>query len=248
MKKVRPEKDTYGQEVLAYYKKEESFEVVERDDGYLDIARSGPKSYFADYGDWPDAEKAAVKLAKGTVLDIGCGAGRCCLYLQKKGLKVIGIDNSPLAVKVCKLRGVKDVRLMPIEDIGKFKKDFFDTVLMMGNNFGLFCNFQKAKLLLKKLYRITSSGAVIIAASNDPTKTTEKAHIEYQKLNKKRGKMPGQLRIRVRFKEYIGEWFEYLIVSEAELKKILSGTGWKIKKIMHSNSRSSYYIAVIGKI
>jgi 2-polyprenyl-3-methyl-5-hydroxy-6-metoxy-1,4-benzoquinol methylase len=54
----------------------------------------------------PD-EKKAIDYAKGRVLDVGCGAGRHILYLQKKGLKVLGIDQSPLAVNMCKLRGAK---------------------------------------------------------------------------------------------------------------------------------------------
>jgi 2-polyprenyl-3-methyl-5-hydroxy-6-metoxy-1,4-benzoquinol methylase len=54
---------------------------------------------------------------KGRVLDIGCGAGRHSLYLQNQGFQVLGIDNSPLAVKVAKLRGLKRVKVMSIEDI-----------------------------------------------------------------------------------------------------------------------------------
>ena len=114
---------------------------------------------------------------RGRVLDVGAGAGRVSLYLQKKGLKVTAIDNSPLAIRVCKKRGVKDARVLPIEKIAIFKPNTFDSIVMYGNNFGLFGSFKKAKMLLKKLYRITTPRAVIIAESNDPYKTKDPAHI-----------------------------------------------------------------------
>ena len=71
-----------------------------------------------------------MEFVKGRVLDVGCGAGRCSLYLQRKGFDVIGIDNSPLAIKVCKLRGLKKAKLVAIED-AKFGPNSFDTILMM---------------------------------------------------------------------------------------------------------------------
>jgi SAM-dependent methyltransferase len=238
-------KDAYGQEIWAYFRGKESFEIVERDDGYFGVS-GGSKAYFAEYKNWPEHEKKAINLVKGRVLDIGCGAGRHSLYLQKKGFDVTGIDNSPLAIKVCKKRGLKKAKVMSIDDVGKFKPDSFDTIIMFGNNFGLFGSFKKAKLLLKKFHKITSPNALIIAESNDPYKTDNPAHLEYHKFNKKRGRMPGQLRIRIRFEKYVGNWFDYLLVSKKEMQEILKDTGWRIKKFI--DSKKSSYIAVIEKI
>ena len=95
IKTMKPEEDAYGQELWAYYKGREVFEIVERDDGYI-YASTYPKIYFSEYENWPLREKKAMEFVKGRVLDIGCGAGRHSLYLQKKGFDVLGIDNSPL--------------------------------------------------------------------------------------------------------------------------------------------------------
>ncbi len=81
--------------------------------------------------------------ARGRVLDIGCGAGRHALYLQKRGFEVVAIDISPLAVDVCRRRGVNDVRLMSITEADS-NLGPFDTILMMGANFGLFANGRSA--------------------------------------------------------------------------------------------------------
>jgi len=244
MKKIAPMKDAYGQEIWSHFNNKRSFEIVERDDGYVDISK-GAHTYFSEYNDWPEHEKKAMKFAKGRVLDIGCGAGRHSIYLQSKGLDVTGIDLSPLAIRVCRLRGLKKAKRMPISEIGKFKPDSFATVIMLGNNFGLFGSLRKAKLLLNKLDKITSCGAIIIAESNDPYKTDNPFHLEYQKANRRKGRMSGQLRIRIRYMKYAGNWFDYLIVSKEEMKKLLEGTKWKIKRFIDSSN--SPYIAIIKK-
>jgi len=235
--------DAFGQEIWAHFRGKDSFEIIERDDGYFD-ASSGAKVYFSDYGDWPSIERRAMAFAKGRVLDVGCGAGRHSLYLQGKGLDVTGIDNSPLAVKVCKLRGLKRVRLMSITQVD-FNSNSFDTIIMLGNNFGLFGSEKRARWLLRKFYRMTSSDATIIAESNDPYRTDNPDHLRYHRLNRRRGRMAGQLRIRVRFGKYVGNWFNYLIVSKEEMKYLLKGTGWRVKEFI--SSKSSPYVAIIEK-
>src|SRR5262249_51128985 len=148
-------------------------EIIERDDGFIDAARTGPPRYFSDYAAWSKRERQAIRMARGRVLDIGCGAGRFALYLQRKGLEVTAIDNSPGAVKVSKLRGVKKVMVRSIAEVGRFKPGSFETVIMMGNNFGLFGGRRKAKRLLKAFYRITSDRGRIIAEATDPYRTSE---------------------------------------------------------------------------
>jgi SAM-dependent methyltransferase len=184
-----------------------------------------------------------MQLVKGRVLDIGCGAGRTSLYLQEKGFYVLGIDISPLA-KVCKLRGLRSSKLMPIETID-FKPNSFDTILMMGNNFGLFGNLKKAKRLLKSFHRMTSKDALIIASSRDPYKTDNPAHLRYHKMNKRKGRMSGQVKIRIRYEEYKGRWFDYLMVPREELAQILSDTGWRLKEFL--DTAGPYYIAIVQK-
>lgn len=243
IKTLKPEQDAFGQEIWAYYKGRDSFEIIERDDGYFD-ASTGPKMYFSEYENWSLQEKRAMEFVKGRVIDVGCGAGRHSLHLQKKGFDVLGIDNSPLAIKVCKLRGLKKAKVMSIEDVD-FKPNSFDTIIMMGNNFGLFGSFKRARSLLKRFHKMTSKNAIIIAETRDPYKTDNPAHLEYQKFNRKRGRMSGQLRIKVRFGRYVTNWFDYLIVSREEMKEILRGTGWEVKEFVDSGDSS--YIAIIEK-
>jgi len=238
-------KDAYGQEIMEYLKTGKSFEIVERSDGFISPS-SGPKNYFANFNNWNFYERKAISNAKGKILDVGAGAGRISLYLQKKGFDVTAIDNSPLAISVCRKRGVKKAKVLPIGDISKLSPNKFDTVVMLGNNFGLFGGFHKAKKLLKTLYKITAPRALILAESNNPYKTKDPNHRSYHKLNLKHGRMAGQLRIRIRFYKTIGDWFDYLLVSPHEMKTILDGTGWRIRKVI--SSEKSSYIALIEKV
>jgi len=159
---MKPEEDAFGQGLWAHYNGKESFEIVERDDGYIDAM--SPMAYFSEHKDWPPLVQKAMEFAKGRVIDVGCGAGRHSLCLQEKGLDVLGIDISPLATKVCKLRGLRKAEVMSIDKVN-FKPNSFDTIIMMGNNFGLFHSFKEARELLKRFHKMTSPNALIVAES-----------------------------------------------------------------------------------
>ena len=236
--------DAFGREIYDYWRGDTTAcEIVERDDGYID-AGFGPKAYFAPFKDWPMHERKAIRLARGRVLDVGCGAGRCVLYLQEKGHRVVGIDISPLAIFVTRQRGAKKAVIRSVTQIAP-DLGLFDTILMYGNNFGLFGSFSRARWLLRRLYHVTTQNARIIAGSTDPYRTTLPEHLAYHKRNRRRGRMSGQLRLRIRYFKYCTPWFDYLLASQDEVKQILDGTGWGIHRFF--DSPGPMYCAVIEK-
>ena len=240
-----PEKqDAFGQEIFDYYQGKGGKEIIEREDGLIDLS-GGPEIYFSEYKNWPDFEKRSLKYCKGRILDIGCGAGRIALYLQKIGHDVLGIDNSPLAIKVCKRRGLKRAEVVSISDIST-ALGTFDSIVMFGNNFGLFGNIKRGQKLLNKLHDMTSGNARIIAASMDPYNTKNPDHLAYHKFNLKSGRMAGQVKIRVRYKKIKGIWFDYLLVSPKEMADIVKDTGWKLKKTIPD--KHGAYVGIIEKV
>jgi hypothetical protein len=83
----------------------------------------------------------------------------------------------------------------------------------------------------------------------DPYKTHERAHLLYHKLNRMKGRTPGQSRMRIRYKNYKGGWFDYLFVSKQEMESIVDRTGrWKIKRFLDSTDAPGVYIAIISSI
>jgi len=57
--------------------------------------------------------------------------------------------------------------------------------------------------------------------------------------------LPGQIRLRVRYRAFCTPWFDYLLVSKAEMEEIVAGTGWEVAE--HFDSASASYVAVIRR-
>jgi SAM-dependent methyltransferase len=240
---MKPDEDAFGRELYDYMLGNNHCEVIERDDGYLDV-NDDLVEYFEPYDNWPLHHRMAMRYIKGRVLDVGCGAGRHAVYLQEKGLDVIGVDISPLAIKVSRMRGLRDARVMSITDItpdlGKF-----DSVVMLANNFGLMGNPRRAKWLLKRFQNVTTDDARILAETTDPRATRDPVHKRYQQRNRDNGRMSGQVRLRLRYRQYKTPWFDYLLVSKKEMREIVEGTGWEVDNFI--NSGEPIYIGVLKK-
>jgi SAM-dependent methyltransferase len=178
------------------------------------------------------------------VLDVGAGAGRVALHLQQRGHDVVAIDISPLAVEVCSRRRVRDARVCRFEDVDE-RLGAFDTIVMFGNNFGLFGSASKAKRMLRRLARLTGSSGRIVAESRDPYGTDDPEHLAYHERNRARDRMGGQLRLRVRYRAYATPWFDYLIVSQDELRELVVGSGWQVSRLIEG--KDGMYVAVLGR-
>lgn len=238
------ETDGYGRVISSYHRGQAAPEIIERDDGWFAVS-SGSPAYFAEFKDWPAHQRKAIRHARGRVLDVGCGAGRAALFLQEKNHPVVAIDISPGAIETCLLRGVKDARVMSITKVSRSLGEF-DTIVMFGNNFGLFGGMRRARWLLKRFHRCTSPDAKIIVESTNPYPKALPEHRMYHRRNVERGRMPGQLRIRVRSGHACTSFFDYLLVSPREMRKIIARTGWRVAEIVSSEGPA--YSAVIEKV
>jgi len=120
---------------------------------------------FRSFSDMPKLEQKALSLAKGKVLDVGCGAGSHALYLQEKGFDVEAADISPNAVAACKIRGVKNVQQVALLDIEEDKR--FDTIYMLMNGTGIFGKLHNIDRYLTKLKTLLTDNGQIIIDSSD---------------------------------------------------------------------------------
>lgn len=130
---------------------------------------------------------------------------------------------------------------MPFRDIA-FGPGSFDTVVMYGNGFGLFASRGQAR----RLYTTASPKSKILCSSVDPYNTDNPDHVQYQRWNRARGRMPGQVKIRVRYRTYVGGWFDYLLVSPDEMEGLVKRTGWRVRRFLRS-SESPLYVGVLEK-
>lgn len=118
---------------------------------------------FRDFKDMPKLEQKALKLAEGSVLDVGCGSGLHSLYLQQKGFDVKAIDISKGAIGVAKLRGVTNTEVKNILE----ETETFNTILLLMNGTGIFQELSQVSKYLNHLKSLLKPNGQILIDSSD---------------------------------------------------------------------------------
>src|SRR5579872_1427819 len=220
-------------------------EVLERDDGFTQEG-AGPDVYLSKYSGWPAAERKATRSLRGRVLDVGCGAGRVSLELQGRGIEVVALDASPLAARSARSRGVNEVWCEPLEHLGS-RIATFDSIVMFGNNFGILGTPEHARQCLTELAKFAKPSARLFAESTNAYGGGAPGFDRlYYRRNKERGISPGQIRLRFRFGDKVGPWFDWLYASRSEMRRILRGTGWHQARVI-GTGLGEPYVAVLEK-
>ena len=154
--------DIYGKAILDYYNGKEvkllTFSSIAGKDE-LPLAH-----LFRSYKEMPTMEQLALRLSKGKILDLGCGAGSHSIYLEQNKLDVKAIDISIGAVEVCRLRGLKNVFH---QDLWQLKNEKFDTIIALMNGIGICGTLSKLPAFLEHLKSLlTPNGQVLIDSSD----------------------------------------------------------------------------------
>lgn len=215
-------------------------EVIERDDGLINGAPAA--HYLAGPQDWQPYDHRAVDRVRGEVLDIGVGAGRIALRLQELGVPVTGLDVSPGALAVCRRRGVRELVHSTVDEHAADGRRY-DTFLLLGNNLGLIEGRDRAPVFLTALAAMARPGAQIIAHGTDPYGTSDPVHTGYHERNRSLGRLGGQLRLRLRYRELGTPWFDYLVCTPAELAELVRDTPWRLTDV--DNADAPYYLATL---
>lgn len=157
-------KDLFGKAMLDYVKNNHPENLITETN--ISEADEMEIAYlFRSFKQMPKIEQKALQLAKGKVLDVGCGAGSHTLYLQENGIDVLGIDVSANAVEACKIRGIKKVVQIDLLQINESEK--FDTILLLMNGTGIFGKLKNVDSYLNKLKNlITDNGQILIDSSD----------------------------------------------------------------------------------
>jgi SAM-dependent methyltransferase len=216
-------------------------EIIERDDGLINGAPAD--QYLEEPDEWPDHDHRALRLCRGQVLDIGVGAGRTALEIQRRGQAVTGLDTSPGAIEIARRRGLLDTVVATVDQFAARAETRYDTFLMLGNNLALIESQARAPIFLDALARLAKPGARIIAQSADPYNTKDPVHVSYHRRNRELGRLGGQLRLRLRYRLLATEWFDYLNCSVDELESLVAGSRWRLKEV--DDADHPYFLAVL---
>jgi SAM-dependent methyltransferase len=156
-------KDLFGKAILDFQTGNDPQDLI-TETSISDADEMNVAYLFRPFADMPKIEQKALSMAKGKILDIGCGAGSHSLYLQEKKLDVVSIDISENAVAACQLRGLKNTFVKDFMDI---KDEKYDTVLLLMNGTGLCGRLSNISNFLEKLKSLLNSGGQILIDSSD---------------------------------------------------------------------------------
>lgn len=156
-------KDPLGVAMMDFWSKGKAKKIGVTINGIKDEPMD-PAIFFRSYQQMKGYERLALRMAKGSVLDVGAAAGCHSLILQKRNLDVTAVEISELACEVAKERGVKRVLN---ENIFNLKGIPFNTILMLMNGLGLAGSEEGTLKLLKHLKKMLAPKGVIIGDSTD---------------------------------------------------------------------------------
>ncbi len=237
--------DPFADALESYFETGRGSYAYTRSDGLCEVEDAAV--YFATFSDFPRIEKQALKFARGRVLDVGCGAGRHSLHLQRKGLRVTAIDASPRVAAIASARGVRDVRVASACAALPFPRGEFDTVLLFGNNLGICGSRRRTARMLRELARITRPEGVILGTTRAPG-AFEPKHRAYWLGELARGGEFGVARYRLDYQGKHHKWVSLLLLAPSELMKLAWENGWRVAEVLGDGRADTGYAVVMQKV
>lgn len=217
-----------GQAIHHYHNDGDDTPITTYIDGEKDEEMS-PKLFFRSFIQMNYLERAALKLCKGEVLDIGAAAGCHSLILQKRGLSVTALEISEAACEVMKQRGVKTV----INEDLLAHQGKYDTILLLMNGFGLAQRKALLPAFVNHLKDMLRPGGQIIGDSTDIT-------YHFEKSEQKDKAYYGEVDFKLSYKKQ-EEHFPWLYADENLLKEAAFDAQLNFE-VIERNNRNAFLV------
>jgi SAM-dependent methyltransferase len=223
---MRDSWDPLGRALLDYHRGDVRARFLVHSDLWEDEWTPVEEYYRPDHVPLPEIEKRALSACRGRVLDLGAGAGRHALELQRRGFEVTALDVSPDAVIVMRERGVDDARC---GDLSTVASETFDTVLLLMHGIGLAGTLDGLRSLLARAGEMLGDGGRIVCDSADlsmilPHLATRKnAHLE--------ASIPyfGEVEFRLTYGAMRGSPYPWLFVDPGTLERTAAQAGFAVE-------------------
>jgi SAM-dependent methyltransferase len=218
--------DPIGRAVFDYHFNSINTPIIVHSDDFDDDTIE--TSYlFRTHKQMPDIEKKALSLCRGTILDVGAGAGAHSVYLHEKGFEVTSIETSALCCEVLRDKNLPNV--IP-EDIFKFKMYKFDTILLLMNGTGIAGSLSGLDILLHHLKTLLNPEGQILIDSSDLIYLFEQEDGSAL-IDISSDKYYGELTFQTEYKEWISQPFSWLYVDVSNLKNAIEKNHLKLDKV-----------------
>ncbi len=134
-----------------------------------------PLNYDCEYGSFEPDGLFYLSLANqinGPILDLGCGTGRLTIPFAKKGLSIVGFDNSPIMLKRAKEKS-PDVNVEWIQgDFLSFRiANKFNFIFIAGNAFQAVLTNDDQNIFLSNVKDHLASTGLFVFCTRNPNLT-----------------------------------------------------------------------------
>ncbi len=226
------ERDVYGEALYDLHTLQALKEPLLLHSSYGDIEEMPVDVFFRDEEDFPELEHIALALCDGKVLDVGAGVGSHALHLQQKGFTVDALEHSPMACKIMRERGVKQVIQ---ENFFNLSNQRYDTLLFLMNGIGLAGTIAGFRELLRHSKGLLSEKGQLLFDSSNIAYLYEEYRIPRPEH------YLGEIKFQYEYKGVRGKPFDWLYIDQDELIKIAREENWVVQ-ILFEDDNDQYLV------
>ena len=238
---LTPDKDPMGAAIADYYANGKATKLRVFS-SMFDEDEIPVKQLFRNFDEMPEAEREALRISTGKILDVGAGSGCHSLALQEMGKEVKAIDISPLSIETMQKRGVKDVVLQNF-----FSQQFtgsFDTILLLMNGSGIVGRIANLPIFFQTIKRLLAPGGCVLMDSSDLRYLfeDEDGNLDIDPEDD----YYGEVDFRMQYKNIKGDSFDWLYIDFQTLSLHAANNGFKAEMIKEGEQFD--YLAKIHRI
>ena len=183
-------------------------------------------------------------MCRGRTLDLGAGAGRHALELQRRGHAVTALDVAAEAVEVMRDRGVKDARC---GDLDAVRDEHFDTILLLMHGIGLVGDLAGLAHFLKHAAERLNVEGRIVCDSADLELVVGPKQQEILDRPGAGGRYLGEVEFRLTYDDLEGDPYRWLFVDPRTLASIAEEAGLRCQ-VVARGARGAYLACISHRV
>lgn len=231
-----------GAALLDYHNGDAAAEIVVSSDLWEDEPVPVAAFYRPSKTRLPALEHSALEHCRGRVLDLGAGAGRHAIELERVGHEVVAVDPLPQAVRIMRDRGVRDARCGSIDAV---QGEAFDTVLMLMHGIGIAGTVRGLGALLQALDELLATDGRIVFDSADLEAVLRRESPRLLADLTDPHRYIGEVSFGLRYRDCAGPMYPWLFIDPEQLG-ILAGAAGFDTTIVARGDRGAY-LAVLER-